>query len=446
MTDVHSITFSGLTSGQGPLTWGQRHIGRVLAANEHGTEQYTLRRCWPVPPGTRTAEVHDALRGLVARHEALRTRLVDDVLQRTCGEGHITVEHHESTDGQWSADDALRAADRLSGEQFDLAAEFPVRFQILSVEGRPEWVVMALSHMAGDAYACDLLQGDFERMLRADGLLPTTSQPVTWALYEQSARGARVNRRSVDYMCTLLREYGDPLFPSTAPADHRSRGFPVVRGHGYGVGARVEGLASRWRLSATAVSLAALARSFARHSGLDAFPLGVTSSNRFLPGAERYLGTMAQNNALGVHGATDSLHDVATTVERALMAALPRSSYDQDTLRRALQESGTDFDHVGFGPVGHFVNFMRTGAPISRQQNIGTDDARVSVTEAPPVEQRLSRFGVIIRSDGEDMDVRMFADATAIPVELAKSVVGDLLEELAPARRGNTWNSPTYRR
>ena len=28
------------------------------------------------------------------------------------------------------------------------------------------------------------------------------------------------------------------------------------------------------------------------------------------------------------------------------------------------------------------------------------------------------------------MDVRMFADATAVPVDLAKSVVEDLLEEL----------------
>lgn len=66
-----TVAYTGGTERRGPVTMGQANMIRCMLRDE--PEHINIHDVWPVPAGTRTESVIDALRALVVRHEALRT-------------------------------------------------------------------------------------------------------------------------------------------------------------------------------------------------------------------------------------------------------------------------------------------------------------------------------------------------------------------------------------
>jgi hypothetical protein len=211
-----------------------------------------------------------------------------------------------------------------------------------------------------------------------------------------------------------------------------TRGFPVVLGHGPGLGRQVKGLAGNWGTSEAAVALTVLARTFAAQTGIDSFPLGVTCSNRYLPGSSGYVGMLAQNGAIGVDVSSGPLPEAAARMWRSLLTGYAHSAYDQDELGGVLAEAGLDDDYLGFGAVGHFVNFRVETDPIEPDSSCSASTIRIE--EGDPADYRIPRFGVVISLAADDLAVRMFADPAVIPADLARSVTRSFLEDLQSLR------------
>ncbi|WP_171075159.1 condensation domain-containing protein [Nonomuraea basaltis] len=437
---MYEISFGGLTSEFGPLTWGQRHIRTIQVAHPENRQQFNLYQLWPIPPGNGDRDVLSALQRLVERHGALRTRLLDSpgggLAQQVHGDGEFAVRVREIGTGECSEEDLYQVAQEVAGGDFAWDEEFLVRFGILTAGGAPAWLVMMASHMIVDGASGSILKREFMALLaEPSGLPEPPCQPVRWAAKEQSQQGAETSRRSAEYMRDVLQRHPGRLFggrPSSSETNETlvSGGFPVVLGHGPGLGKQVEDLAVRWRTSEAAVAMAALTRSFAAQTGIDSFPLGVTCSNRHLPGSDGYVGMLAQNGVIGVDLSSDPPPESAAQMWRSLLTGYAHSAYDQDELGGVLAEAGVDDDYLGFGAVGHFVNFLRLDPdPVEQDESRGPSSS-ILIEDGDPADYRTPRFGVVIASVADDLAVRMFADPAVISLDLARSVTRSFLEGL----------------
>jgi len=429
---IEVLKFRGQSAGTAPATWGQRHVWPTLADHPGDTAQFTLRQAWRIPPGCPAVDVLAALRQLIERHESLRTHfLVQDgqLVQLVSASGELAVsltdvghETHERA--------AAEAAHRLAETPFDHAAEIPVRFGILTAAGVPLRVVIALSHMAADGDAFEILERDFTTLVsqkKTPG--PPTCQPRAWSRRENSPTGLRRNSRSLDYLLTTLRDRSEPLFPKRLGLPAES-GFPTILAHARGVGAKVEAFAHTVKASASAVCLAALSRSLARHSGVGSFALGATFSNRFLPDASGYVGMLAQNGVVGVEADAPIRH-LAVSLRYSLLAAHRYAAYDQDSLDTELAGFRPAEECVGFGAVPNFVNFqMRPSVGVPPALRAESTAQGIAVSQVKSVDYRMSRFGIFLTSDGTDMGVRMFIDPAALSVDNSVAIVRDCLTEL----------------
>lgn len=431
---MEAVEFGGLPDRSGPLTWAQRHYWTILAAHPENRGRFSIRLTWPVLPGADFELVRSAVAVLVERHEALRSRFSftegAPTAQRVDGSGSFPLWRRE-VGGEVMRGEAMHYAGAVADPEFCLDTEYPVRFQVLSSNGMPKFLVVVASHLAVDAHACGVLEAEFETLTAGKGLPAVSSQPLDWAERERSPRGMSRNRRSLEYFGKLLDEFPRPLFPRQGASDGvGGNGFPVVLGHGAGLGAKLHRLAEEWGSPVAAVALAAVSGALAKHAGVDAFPLGVTCANRFLPGAEGYVGMLAQNSALGIRVKGRTLQECAVDIQRGQMRAYLHGAYDQDDLDNLVRDTHPGIDSVGFGLVGHFVNFQH--GPIPAAQSVGADVHRapVHVWHTAPTPYRIPRFGVIVTADDQDLGVRLFADPQALSATTAEAIARTFLEEL----------------
>ncbi|MEV0382615.1 condensation domain-containing protein [Nonomuraea sp. NPDC050643] len=440
MDTVHEISFGGLASAVGPLTWGQRHIRTIQDAHPENRQQFNLYQLWRIPPGNGDRQVLSALRALVERHEALRTRLPNSagggLAQHVYADGEFAVRVRDIGTGECGEEDLYQVAQEVAGGDFTWDEEFLVRFGILTTGGTPAWLVMMASHMIVDGASGAILQREFMALLAEPSSIPEPScQPVRWAAKEQGRQGAETSRRGAEYMRDVLQKHPGRLFGGNSAYSGTTEiagagGFPVVLGHGPGLGKQVEQLAERWRTSEAAVAMAALARSFATQTGIASFPMGVTCSNRHLPGADGYVGMLAQNGVIGVDVSNASLPEAAAQMWRSLLTGYAHSAYDQDELGGVLAEAGVDDDYLRFGAVGHFVNYLRLDPDPIELEESRRPASSIVIEEGNPADYTIPRFGVVIASVADDLAVRMFADPAVVPPELARSVARSFLEGL----------------
>ncbi|WP_164904794.1 condensation domain-containing protein [Streptomyces cyaneus] len=449
MTRTLSFVFEGLNERVGPATWGQRHIWPVLDRHPGDRRRFVMRRVWAVPTGADAALVVAALRTLVCRHEALRTMITHqdgNLVQHVRAEGGFEILVEEQA-GAWTERDVTAATDLIAKEEFSLDKEYPVRFLILTSRDAPQWVVVGASHMAVDGDACDILEREFRDLVQrpggdaeADGAV--TQTPLSRADSEQSDMGSKWNDRSLAYWQKVLEEFPDELFPRREPDENswpdRGDRFLMLAAHAVGAGEEADRKARKLRTSASNVCMAALVRSLARHSGLDSFPLGVTYSNRYLPQAEGYVGTLAQQGIIGVPDALGKTFPrLSAELWTSLMNGHRHAYYDQSDVDTLIARTCADGRYVGYGPVAHFVNF-RMEQKLGKIHGAAVEQSSHGITlaETGSLDYSPSRFGVYLGSDGTDLAVRLFVDTDAVPFDTAKKLVKDLLIEVQSSDLG----------
>ncbi|MPY55846.1 condensation domain-containing protein [Streptomyces spongiae] len=429
------IDFCGADGRHGPGTWGQRHIWAAVIDNRGNPDRFTMRRVWPAPRDRTVADVVAALRTLVERHEALRTRIDIDrgaLLQVVRRSGSFACPVTDS-DTPWSRAAAIREASDLSVDSFEHDGGPPVRFRVLSCGGEPQWVAVAISHLLVDADACGGLEAELHALLNGTAArkLPVY-QPLQRAHFELSPDGQAHNEQTLRFWRTTLEQYPEWLFPLRADGNGVWQGarFPVIQAHAPGLGRHVEELAERLRVSAPALCTAAFCKAFSACSDATAYPLGVTFSNRVLPWSRGYVGSLAQHGVIGVRDVHAPLDQLARRTGQSLLQGHRFSLYDQDNVFALIDQvcaEKRDF----YGPVANFVNFQYRSVPNDGfGSSEGLPRRDLVFDEEAPQRDSAVRFGLHIGSDRSTLFIRISLDQACVGADTMREAMEEATAQL----------------
>ncbi|MEV7942022.1 condensation domain-containing protein, partial [Kitasatospora sp. NPDC088264] len=185
-----------------------------------------------------TAALERALGDLVARHESLRTVIVE-----TDGEPHQLIRPADAAAVPFDvrdcpADEVAEAVDAASRRAFDLATELPLRAVLLRTADQDHVLVLVLHHIASDGWSTGPLVRDLAEAYaaRVAGTAPERAplpvQYADYALWQRELLGEEVDpeslaARQLAYWRDALADLPEEL---TLPAD-RPRGA-VASHHG----------------------------------------------------------------------------------------------------------------------------------------------------------------------------------------------------------------------
>lgn len=199
----HPVGYANARGGSAPATFGQRDMWGKLAGLGPTTYMHNILQAVPAPAGLTVAQVHDALRTLVLRHETLRTRFeltADGTLwQHLTTDGEIPCQRWEIA-GEDLAEVGPRAERELEHTNFDLVTGPPMRALVGTVHGVPTAVLIVMSHIATDMLSARLVRQDLTDLLaarskdEADPDLPPRRQPLDQATMEAAIDPATTGR------------------------------------------------------------------------------------------------------------------------------------------------------------------------------------------------------------------------------------------------------------
>ncbi|WEH12236.1 condensation domain-containing protein [Streptomyces sp. VNUA24] len=444
--------FHGDRSGTGPMTWGQREQWISICKIAPEDARFNIPFLWNVADGVTVQKITDGLKRLVERHEALRTRITGtvesplQVVHRT-GEYEISLRElpetpHEQGEIYDQCNPSLSWGHvrELSGRRFDLTHEWPARFRILlGPEKRPRWVCGAISHVAADATAVGILERDFNVLLgtgRKLFLSNSPYQPLDRAKYENSTSGK-------EFLTQALAHWKDSLrrFPPLSRGESRSHvdgdRFPRVSLYSKSLGEIAQQTAEQWGVWESAIFMAAFGQALLEMTKGDGFPMIVTSANRSGRLGDEYVGTIAQQGVALVSATTD-FPGAVRELWRFLIRMPRHSSYDPVAVGELIADSSDGL----FESFDHFVNYRKAASEVdSRELAGGFTGNRVFLPD-DRVASTLLRFGLMIRSYGQDAQSRLFYDSCYINRDSIKSMLlrmDDLIREAGSAD-ANRWN------
>jgi hypothetical protein len=341
ITTSAAVAFRGARGGVAPLTWGQRLMWR--AVHLMGPSQSFLNCPWVLPvyakPGL--SAVLGALRGLIERHESLRTTFADTPdgpVQRVARDGELTVALAEAGPQR-----PLEAAERLSGELgravFAHGEQWPLHCTIVTRQGQPAALALAFTHLAVDYQALSLLSVDWRRLLRGEQLPPPQWQPMDQAELEQTERFQARSARAIQYWRSVLEDVPLDVFdhPPGEPEDPR---FIEVGMESIALAVAATRLADRWAISTTSVLLAACATVLAAVNGRARAVMQVVHSNRRDPRTRAMVGTVGQDGLFVLDLPKSGFAATCQAAHRSALAAYRNAHYDPIAMTAMRAEIG----------------------------------------------------------------------------------------------------------
>ena len=149
-----------------PLSFGQQRLWLVDQFRPRSTE-YLIRVGWRLVGVLDVGALRGALSALVARHEALRTRLVavdGSPAQVIDDPGELDL---ELTDLSGADDARLRVTvAEVAAAPFDLAAQWPLRARLFRLAAGEHLLVLVFHHAACDGWSLDVLARDLGELYR----------------------------------------------------------------------------------------------------------------------------------------------------------------------------------------------------------------------------------------------------------------------------------------
>jgi hypothetical protein len=354
------VPVGGERDGTAPLTWGQEAIWRVMAMMGENSAWLSLRRLIVVPDGTDVTveRCADAVAAVIARHESLRTRIVDigsrphQVVDRQ-GEQPIEVVDLAAAPGEpakpareYNTSVEMPAAhadylDRLvvdqAGEPFASADEWPVRATAVTVEGTVRYLSLVVNHVAADWHAVNIVVQELRRLLQGRSLAPVRGErPLDLAAREQEDR--RRTARAIAHWRTAyerLSADGPPAeqLPIVAEPSQPPHLEVLLRSEALAIGLDV--VAAVHDVTTTTVLTAAVCAVLGEMTGQDSVGMQSIVSNRFQPGHDLIISPMSQLALLVLDvGSADldrpaSLHDLVPQAWQRSLQAMRHARYDQ---------------------------------------------------------------------------------------------------------------------
>ncbi len=294
-----------------PLTFSQKRIW-FLEQLEPETRIYNDVSGLRLVGELDRAAMDAAVRGVVERHESLRTVFVEEAgepVQRVLDEHLVRLEFHDLShipEGD-RLGEVRRIADEVTYVPFDLVRGPLLRPVLLRLGERDHALLLALHHIIFDGWSWGIFWRDFltlynaAREGRPSPLPPVPLQYGDFAVWQQEHLAAGALERQAAYWKERLR--GAPTLTGL-PTDRPRPAEQTYRGAAYDfaipeeVSARLAALAQREGATLFMALLAAVASLLGRYAGEDDVVIGSPVANRTRPELEGVVGLFANTLAI----------------------------------------------------------------------------------------------------------------------------------------------------
>ncbi|MEN3305245.1 MAG: hypothetical protein V7603_1447 [Micromonosporaceae bacterium] len=342
---VHTVAFAGATAGTYELTWAQRGLLRYGESLGAGSALLNVRHDEPVT-GFSTADLLRAIAAAMHRYEALRTRFAPAEAtgwcQQVAAEGELRVPEFACT---------APAVETTLAEVIDLvvppafgAGELPVRFALVTVDGRPARILCAAYHPAVDGVAASIACADVARRTSAPEVAapPVTNawQPRQIAAYEQSPAGQQRARRAEAYLRDQLRRAPLQRREDRPPMRDTARWPTFTWAHleSEAVTAAAHRLARSYGTSPAAVVFAGYLTALTGWLGTTAHTFRLACANRHHRHTRWSVANLFQPVLISVEPGRRPLPEVCRYVARASLAAYQHGWFDPARFESAHRE------------------------------------------------------------------------------------------------------------
>ncbi|WSG78897.1 amino acid adenylation domain-containing protein [Streptomyces sp. NBC_01727] len=360
---------SGMTgSGDGddgrddgrPLTHGQERLW-FLDQLDPADASYNIPLVLRLTGELSAVALHAAFDGVVARHEALRTRFpgVDGgpvaMVEPPAPVGIEVIDLREGHGGGPGDAAGLLAARTNAG--FDLARGPLLRVTLLRTADDEHLLCVVLHHIVADGWSLNLLRGELADRYAAhcDGrplVLPPVLAYTEYAVQEREfAQGVEAEKTLAHWRDRLA---GAPALELRADAP-RPADRPVGGGGGAfharqlgGMAAGVDALARERRCTPFMVILAAYQSLLYRWTGQDDFCVGVPAAGRGEPELEELIGYFS--TTLVLRAELDGAPTFGELLRRVRRSALAAFTHDRVPFERLIDELGIE-RRLGSSPL-----------------------------------------------------------------------------------------------
>lgn len=334
--DRIAVRFIGEQAGTEPLTWGQKAI---LQDMRDSGNQFSMGGLAELPEGSTVADAAARLSRLMGLHAALRMRLGTDSSGRPCqevaGSGQTSLdiltlpEHLDRAAVEKYAYDLM---DTWPLTRFDFHHDWPLRMAVVRHRGGCVCLVWVLSHLATDGGGHILLLGDVHPggpAGRAAGDLPCP-HILDLAKAEQTPPLRQLSSRTMRYWESALRNIPEQTFGGPAPQAGRLHW--QVRFSSPAAHLAMLAIARRTGADVSRVTLAIIATSIGRVTGISPLTIKVMVNNRFRPGLAKVIAPLSQASVVTIALAGSSIDEVVARTRGASLTAGMRAYYNPDDL------------------------------------------------------------------------------------------------------------------
>jgi hypothetical protein len=401
---VETIAFDYGDEARGELMWGQNAIWNVLTWLAPGQEA-SLNQVvvCAVPDGAATADVLDAIRRLVERHDSLRTLIVLDdgrPVQLRAGAGAYRVQCRDA--GAGDADAAAEAlADELIARPFELAEDLPMRGGLVYRDGAPVRACLAVGHHAVDASSLHILESDFAQLLAGKTLGLRSQQPLERATQEAGPAMQRRQRQALDWWERATRATSATWLADLRHGDGPEPSWGQL--HSPGLAAAVRALAGQHAVTTATVAQALIGLTLAIEHGEPDVALRCIVATRFTRETAELVGAFNLNALFRLDLADEPAAAFFARAKRATLMALAHCECHHETLNALVERTARDRGITADGYC--FYNDVRPAtalaAPAPGEDTEPTAElfARSRVTEPGRSDDQISsKFFVYLSS------------------------------------------------
>jgi hypothetical protein len=342
----HHLRFVGLPTGEYGVTWAQLEILREI--HQDGPDRprnYNVRISGRLDHGSTMADVVQALHRLVERHEALRTTFLmgadGTFRQRIAGHGELTVPEYDV--GAHRLDHAAYLAQSLIADRTFAPDELPLRAAVVSVDGRPEQIVLAVHHACADGSAGIVLCEE-ARLIAADPevKLPDAWQPRQIVAEETSEQTNRHAARADAFHEQRLRNLPADQPEPVSPPPGGDVPYLQWWARSWVVPAAARLIADRHSCTTASVLLAAYGAALGAYLERPECQLELISSNREHPMLRASVVNLFQTTSIRFDTADASFAELCRRVGAAGLPAYRYGRRDPDRFARTLQRVRQD--------------------------------------------------------------------------------------------------------
>ncbi|MBW8833334.1 MAG: AMP-binding protein, partial [Burkholderiales bacterium] len=320
-------------------SFAQTRLWFLVQLDHRASAAYNLSYAHRIRGTLDEAAFRCALDRIVARHEVLRTCLVE-----TRGRPRQLIREPTPfalrTTDLSALSDPIGEATRLGNEEarqpFDLSQGPLVRGQLLKLADQDHVFLLTMHHVVSDAWSMDIFEQEFRVLYAAslagqgDPLPPLSLQYADYAIWQRKTLDEQALQALSEFWRRSLADAPSRL---NLPFDHARSGAPDFAGDSVAftiapaLGQALRALGRRHGTTLFMTLLAAWATLLARISGQATVVIGTASAGRTLPEVENLIGFFANTLALRIDVTSGT--SVNTLLERVRRVTLEAQDHQE---------------------------------------------------------------------------------------------------------------------